>query len=503
MVSKSQILMLGKYACYDWWCHQYFQRRGVPVADYIPIFGSSYKFSEGFHLAMEDFVKEKGKVVGMYEFRRPILLINDPDVIKKVLVKNFNHFCNRRVFPLLIPPLTRGLSMLANEEWKDVRNILSPTFSAVKMKKMSVLINECCERLVSGFDRAQEGGTPVECRELFGGYTLDVIARCGFGLQVNVQDKDDPFVNNAKKVFDFGNANPGVALAMVFPPLVPLLKWMNVTIVDQSAIDYLKEVAEEALKMRKEGEGTSKNIDLLQLMLNAHNDTELDQGDVDSVVKSKGKGTRQHKPLSNEDVQAQAITFFTAGMETTSTLLSLTAYLLAMNQDIQEKLHAEIDNLAPTGDSLGYDVIPKMEYLDMVISESLRLYPPAVFLERLCNETIRLDEFTVEKGLCVFVSIWALHYSPEYWQNPAKFDPERFSAENKANIKPCTYMPFGFGPRNCIAMRFALLETKMALVHVMQKFRFDVCSKTEIPPTLSKYGFISPKSVLLSAVPRI
>ncbi|XP_038066484.1 cytochrome P450 3A41-like [Patiria miniata] len=216
-------------------------------------------------------------------------------------------------------------------------------------------------------------------------------------------------------------------------------------------------ITEEQRAAHKEGVVFKKTrVDLLQLMLNAHNDPEVDQEDTPSSDKAKGKGVVQRKLLSTEDVMAQSLTFFLAGYETTNTLLGFTAYLLATNQDTQEKLHAEIDNLAPTRDNLGYDVISKMEYLDMVINESLRMYPPAVM----------------------------------------------FSPENKASIKPCTFMPFGLGPRNCIGMRFALLEAKMALVRVMQQYRFDVCSETEIPPTVGKAGLMSPKNINLKAIPR-
>ncbi|XP_022108638.1 cytochrome P450 3A9-like isoform X2 [Acanthaster planci] len=439
----------------------------------------------------------------MYEIRRPVLIVSDPDIIKNVLIKNFNSFCNRRVMPLLPAPMKRGLNLLQNDEWKEVRNILTPTFSAAKMKQMSFVMNECCDRLVSYLDKAREGGIPVECRHVFGGYTMDVIARCGFGLRADSYDKDDPFVRNGSKMFDFKVESLVSLLLVIFPVLAtPLTKLTKYSLIDQSAVDFFVDVTKEVVNLRRRGERESKNIDVLQLLLNAHNDPEYDQGESASRLNGRENVVVRRKPLSTTDVLAQALTFFSAGYETTNTVLSLTAYLLAMNQDVQEKLYAEIDSLTPTRNDVTYGVIHNMVYLDMVISESLRLFPPVVLLERVCNETTRYNGLTIEKGLVLFISTWSIHHSEDYWPNPTQFDPERFNADNKANIKPYTYMPFGLGPRNCIAMRFALLEAKIALVRVLQQFRFDVCQKTQIPPTLKKFGLISPESVMLSVIPR-
>lgn len=495
------VLML---AWYDRWCHHYFQRKGIPAADHIPFFGNILQWRHGIQTVFTEYVKKHGRVVGMYDFRRPVLIINDPDILKNVLVKNFSSFYNRRKFPLSQAPLNRGLTQIENEDWKDVRNVVTPSFSASKMRLMSSMINDCCDTLVTCIGEAQEGGKSADFRKLFGCFTMDAIAKCGFGLDVDSQrNQDDPFVQNAKKAFDFKLFNPAFMIVSAFPSLAPLLRYLKFDLFDPKIIKFFMGVTEAACEIRKEeGDQASKHIDMLQLMLNAHNETEDDE-DEGLTKKDPGNGkVYRRTPLSTVDVMAQAILFFLAGYETTNTLLSFTAYLLATNQDAQEKLHSEIDDIAPTRDNLGYDIINKMEYLDMVINESLRMYPPAVIFDRMCNETVTYGDLTIEKGINVFVSVWSLHYDEEFWTDPTKFDPERFSAENKGSIKPFTWLPFGIGPRNCIGMRFALLEAKMALVRVLQQYRFDVCSETDIPPKLGKTGFLAPKKMLLKAAPR-
>ncbi|XP_038066485.1 cytochrome P450 3A24-like [Patiria miniata] len=506
-VSVTWTLVIGVLlllAWYDWWRHHYFQRLGIPVADYVPIFGNALQWRRGLQTTFTDYVKKYGRVVGTYDFHRPVLIITDPDLLKNILVKNFSSFNNRRRIGMSQKPLSRALTDLVNEEWKEIRSVITPSFSASKMRKMSPLINECCDTLLASIGKAREGDMSIDFMVVSGAYTMDVIAKCGFGLEVDSQgSKDDPFVKNAKKFFEFSRLSPKVLILSLFPFMGRVFTFLNISLFAPDALKFFMDVTEAACKMRTaEGEQASQRVDLLQLMLNAHNDPEVDQEDTPSSDKAKGKGVVQRKPLSTEDVMAQSLIFFLAGYDTSTAMLSLTAYLLATNQDAQEKLHAEIDNLAPTRDNLGYDVIAKMEYLDMVINESLRMYPPTVVFDRMCNDTITYKGLVIEKGVGVLVSVWTMHYDEEYWTNPTTFDPERFSPENKASIKPCSFQTFGFGPRNCIGMRFALLEAKMALVRVLQQYRFDVCSETEIPPTLGKRGHLAPKNIILNAIPR-
>ncbi len=148
--------------------------------------------------------------------------------------------------------------------------------------------------------------------------------------------------------------------------------------------------------------------------------------------------------------------FFIAGFDTSSTLLSFMAYELCVNPDIQQRLYEEIEEThrSLNGKTLTYDVVQNMKYLDMVVSETLRLWPPAPNTDRECVKDYNHDDgqckFTIEKGAVLLIPIIGLHLDEKYWDNPTKFNPERFSDDNKKNITPGTYLPFGVGPRNCI-----------------------------------------------------
>ncbi|CAO2630641.1 Cytochrome P450 3A31 [Lemmus lemmus] len=144
-----------------------------------------------------------------------------------------------------------------------------------------------------------------------------------------------------------------------------------------------------------------------------------------------------------------------------------------------------------------------MEYLDMVLNETLRLYPVGMRLDRVSKQDVEINGVLVPKGSVVIIPVYALHHDPQYWPEPIEFRPERFSKENKSSINPYVFMPFGNGPRNCIAMRFALMNMKLALTKVLQNFSFQPCKETQIPMKISRKALLQPeKPIVLKVVPR-
>ncbi|XP_022106691.1 cytochrome P450 3A19-like isoform X2 [Acanthaster planci] len=359
---------------------------------------------------------------------------------------------------------------------------------------MSSMINECCDTLVGNIKRAEQDGQPIECKRLYGGFTMDSIAWCGFGLKVDSQkNKNDEFVVNARRVFSF-ERRPLMLLVNFLPFLNPIFEYFDVALMPAKVAQFFSSVTDQTRKLRKEealSNDRKKQIDMLQLLLNAHNETvEGDDEEAGPQLQTL-KGSK--RPLTNDEVTAQTILFFLAGYETTNTLLGFASYLLAINQDCQEKLYSEILDAASSRDLVSYDTVGKMTYLDMVINESLRFYPPIAGFFRTCNKTFSHKGITFEKGTQVLINIYAIHHDEKYWPDPDKFDPERFSPERKASIPPMAFIPFGYGPRNCIGMRLALLETKMALVRTLQQYRLDVCPETQIPLKLNAGLFTSPR----------
>ena len=167
------------------------------------------------------------------------------------------------------------------------------------------------------------------------------------------------------------------------------------------------------------------------------------------------------KPVAREwsdvDIVGQCFLFFFAGFETSAALTCLTAHELMENPEVQERLLEEILEVEQNldGKPLSYEALQNMRYMDMIVQECLRKWPGAIAIDRVCNKDITYtlengEKWELKKGDCLWIPVVGFHRDPNYFENPNKFDPERFSEENKDKIKPFTYLPFGVGPRNCI-----------------------------------------------------
>ncbi|XP_054157209.1 cytochrome P450 3A19-like [Oppia nitens] len=187
--------------------------------------------------------------------------------------------------------------------------------------------------------------------------------------------------------------------------------------------------------------------------------------------------------ITDTDIVSTSILFFAAGYETTATILSFLLYLLALNENCQQKLYEEVNGQTVKNETNSYDNLTKLSYLEACIAETLRLYTPVSLLGRTASEdyTIGNTGITVEKGTTIIIPIHALHHSPDYFPEPKQYRPERFLPENRDKIIPYTYLPFGAGPRNCVGMRFALMEAKAVVARMVIKYEFIRTANTKVP----------------------
>ena len=226
-----------------------------------------------------------------------------------------------------------------------------------------------------------------------------------------------------------------------------------------------------------------------------NNDTKIIE---DSLTKDPNQTFDLKRGLEDEEIISNSVLFLAVGYDTTASLITMTTYLLTCNQDAQSRLYDELRE-AYDGKGFDYETITELKYLDAVISETLRLFPSAPAIDRrsIQDYTFKNGIF-VPKGSSIFLPVWNLHHDPKYWEDSEKFDPERFFPGNRQKIIPYTYIPFGSGPRNCIGMRFALLEAKLAIANLILNLKFTPCSKTDIPLDLSKtLGLLSPTRVFV------
>ncbi|XP_075795493.1 thromboxane-A synthase isoform X2 [Pelodiscus sinensis] len=452
-----------------------------------------------------------------YMGRRMYVLVSEPEMIKHILVKDFSNFTNRMTTAMVTRPMVDSILCLRDQRWKDVRSILTPAFSAAKMKEMTPLINQACDVLLSNLKVYADSGKAFDIQRSYGCFTLDVVASVAFGTQVDSQkNPDDVFVQNCKKFFQFSLLRPILILTIAFPfIMIPLIRILP----NKSRDDlngFFIEVIKNMIALRDHQDANERRRDFLQLMLDARSSTSyvgvehfdiVNQADVSiqdqKPPADKALPKKVHTTLSEDEIVGQAFIFLIAGYETTTNALSFATYLLATNPECQERLLQEIDEFSEKHDIPDYQNVRELPYLDMVIAETLRMYPPAF---RFTRETLRdcvVRGQQIPAGAIVEIAVGHLHYNPEFWPEPEKFIPERFTAEAKLQHNPFAYLPFGAGPRSCIGMRMALLEMKMTLLRILQKFKFETSTETQIPLQLTSLSTLGPKNgVYIKIVPR-
>uniref|UniRef100_A0A8C7C129 Cytochrome P450 3A n=1 Tax=Neovison vison TaxID=452646 RepID=A0A8C7C129_NEOVI len=468
--------------------HGLFKKLGIPGPKPLPFVGNILDYREGFWNVDKKCYNKYGRFWGFYDGRQPVLAIMDLDMIKTILVKEcYSVFTNRR-FLGPVGFMKNSVSMSDDEEWKRIRTLLSPTFTSGKIKEMFPIIGQYGDMLVRNVRKEAEKGKPINLKDIFGAYSMDVITSTSFGVNIDsLNNPQDPFVENAKKLFRFEFFDPLLFLILFFPFLTPVFEIFNISVFPKSVTNFFTKSVKKIKESRVKDEQKHR-VDFLQLMIDSQNSKETDT----------------HKALSDLELVAQSMTFLFAGYETTSTALSFLAYELATHPDVQQKLQEEIDSTFPKKAPPTYDGLVQMEYLDMVLNETLRLHPIGGRLERVCKKDVEISGVFIPKGTVVMVPVFTLHRDQDLWPVPKEFRPEsRFSKKNKDSINPYTYLPFGTGPRNCIGMRFATTSMKLALVKVLQNFSFKPCKETQIRLERSTQGAVKlEKPIVLKVEPR-
>ncbi|XP_053546366.1 cytochrome P450 3A29 [Bombina bombina] len=482
------ILFVTLLVLYGIWPYRFFKQYGIPGPKPLPFIGTFHENKKGLMQFDTECFNKYGKIWGLYDGRQPVLAVMDPMIIKAVLVKEcFTLFTNRRTFGLN-GPLKNAITVAEDDQWKRIRTVLSPTFSSGKLKQMFPIIKHYAELLVQNVQKKIDKSEKLIMKDIFGAYSIDVILSTSFSVNIDsMNNPTDLFVVNAKKLFSFTFLNPLLILTVLFPFLTPILEAFNVSLVPADIMNFFKDAVLKIKEGRKSG-SPNERVDLLQLMV----DSQTTEAEIDG-----------YKVLTDTEIMAQSLVFLLAGYETTSTALMFLAYNLATHPDVQNKVQEEIETLLPNKAPPTYNAVMQMEYLEMVVNESLRLYPAAGRIERVCKKTTEINGVTIPSGVVTMIPVYVLHRNPEIWPEPEEFRPERFSTENKDTYDPYTFLPFGAGPRNCIGMRFALINIKVAITLLLQNFTFQTCEETPVPMELDTQGFLKSKQpIILKLVPK-
>jgi len=479
------------------------KKLGIPYDEgYFP-YGSYNILAQKKHfsdLAEEGYRKFRDeKYYGWFLFGKPVLGINDMELLKNIQVKDFNHFVDRNesnttnIFKKggeLDKLWGKQLTLASGDEWKDIRSTFTPIFTSGKMKTMLKFVKHVAGDLVKEIGEKAVEETEFELKDVFGKFSLDSLASAAFGVDAeSFTNEKSVFVKNAAKMFINDRLDTAL-IALKFIPGIPFVfEFFKININKPKETKYFVDVITQTINTRRQTQ--ERKNDLVDLMMDCIKEEskcdEQEDEDAENQYENDMKltHTKKKKQLDELVIVATAMILLVAGYDTTGMLLSYLAYETSKNPEIQEKLQEEVDQAFEdaNGKFPDYNTIQNLPYLDMVIHETLRLHTAVGLNTRSCNEDYHIPgtDITIKKNDLLSICAQGIHSNPEFYSHPHQFYPEHFSKENKATRSPYAFQAFGQGPRACIGMRFALLEAKVAVLSVFREFSFLPGTKTLEP----------------------
>ncbi|KAJ7555376.1 hypothetical protein O6H91_05G035300 [Diphasiastrum complanatum] len=408
-----------------------------------------------------------------------ILTIADPEIMKEVLCNKFGHFPKVEGPAAVRDLFGDGLVLATGEKWAKERRILNHGFQLTKVKAMVEMMAQLTSKMLDKWDilmgdKAKESlAIEIEAQEYYRNLTADIIAHTAFGIDYEagkavfeLQYQQRKILRQARVVVQW----PGRSL---LPTPTNWRRWK----IKNQVEGGLRKMIETRLHYESKRHGSQEN-DLLGLMISAY--------------KGELQGNQRHLRMSIPDIVDECKTFFFAGHDTTATLLTWTTMLLAMYPDWQDRVRAEVVQVCgskpPDSEILG-----QLKLVDMVLYETLRLYPVVPQIMRGAKKDISLGKLFIPKGTQLCLLVLAMLHSKQVWGEDAnEFNPERFlKGMANASEHRSAFLPFSLGPRNCIGQVLAIMEAKVVISMLLQRFRFTLSPGYTHSP--NQVGFVMPK----------
>jgi cytochrome P450 len=376
-----------------------------------------------------------------------IIFLNHPDYIREVLVVQNDNFIKERTVQRTKMLLGEGMITSEGAQHKSQRQVAQPAFHRQRIPEYAKTIVVEAARLRERWRPGEQRDIAIDMMHL----TLNVVAQTLFraDLRAEVDELADA-INRIMGLYNFLVLLPAAEwLVHMRPP------GLAAFVRARKRIDAVVYRMIEAHRRQ-----ASRGSSLLDLML----DVSPDQ-----------------TPASEQSLRDQVITIFLAGYETVANAISWTWYLLSQNPACEQRLHSEIDREL-LGRLPTFDDVPRLRYVEMVLAESLRLYPPAWAMGRSARADFRLGDFFLPAKTTVLMSQFITHRDARFFPDPLRFDPERFTLEAKSRRSKLTYFPFGAGVRQCIGESFAWMEGVLLLATLAQKWKLALVPGHRVEP---------------------
>ena len=380
-----------------------------------------------------------GDMATIYFGKNPAVLLFRPEYVRYVLVEHPRDFSNRGVLGNDNDDgfASEGLLTIDGEKHRQQRRAVQPAFHKKQVEGYASIINQYTQELLKTWYPGDRLDMSRAMQEL----TLRIVSKCLFSIDLSSQ------LGPLSDAFD-GVIGSSTSMAEDL---------LNIRI-DNPITGYGKRMA------------ATRQLDMLiYTMIAQRRDDERDYNDVLSMLMSAQSGEEPDTKLTEKQIHDHILTFIAAGHETTAITLVWTLYLLSQYPQVRIKLQDEIRSVL-AGREPTIDELAKIPYLDWVLDESMRLYPPAWLQMRFVAKESEIDGIKLPVGTLLILSQWVMHRLPEIWQDAEVFKPERWDPANEQHIPPGAYFPFGGGPRTCIGMPLAQLEARIILASILQRY---------------------------------
>ena len=367
--------------------------------------------------------------------------LNHPDFARQILVEQPDKFYKARLIKRAFEPFAgEGLLTSDGALWKRQRRLMQPAFHHGHLTTYGAVMVEYARQMAGSF----QDGEPIEVDAAMAKLTLAIVVRTLFGSDVT-RDADEV---GRLMVSVLDAANNRLNSAIQLPSWLPTPRHLR----ERRALARLDALLHGLIAGRRaSGE---KRDDLLSVLLTAADEE---------------SGAR----MSDRQLRDEMMTLFLAGHETTAMALTWSWFLISRHQEVEATLVAELDRVLH-GRTPSVADLPSLPYTDMIVRESMRLYPPAAGFAREPIEDVTIGGYTVPKGSLVTVNTYALHRDARFFERPDRFDPDRFAPGWEDRVPRYAYLPFGGGPRVCIGNGFAMMETRLILATIAQRWRLTL-----------------------------
>lgn len=360
----------------------------------------------------------------------------------------------------LEPAIGRSLLTANGSRWRRIRKYLEPTFRLSILKSYIPIMNKQSEIFVKMLEK-ETGKSSFSVFPLAKNCSFDIITETTMEVELKSQESEVKVLQNSDKLLVL----IGSRMYKIWQHPDFLYKFSEDGKEFYSRLHEVQKFVNEQIKIKKQEYEKEKNLRRGKV---------IDYSPKGSILLHQ---LLEHGEWTDDELREHALTIITTGYETSSLTVCFGLIMLGLYPDVQEKLYRQII-IVSENESVDED-LQKLDYLDMVVKETLRLYPVASLLFRKTESDVLMGKYLIPKGAAVSMNIYALHRDPSQYENPNKFNPDNFLPEKVAKRHPYSYCPFGGGLRRCIGYKFAMMSVKIMLAKILRKYKVECDYKNE------------------------